>query len=157
MMKAGADMVFGGHTHRIQPVVKKKKFVVAYSMGNFFFPDRLITKPRSTFYPEHPLAMDSLPVTKRYPFVEQVTLKLWQPLARLGEIVTVSLAGGVISVESSFVELNAKNTLDTTSLPFLTRVVLFWQKLWLKYLPYPQYALAFSKLKSALKRLIHFR
>lgn len=157
MMKAGADMVFGGHTHRIQPVVKKKKFVVAYSMGNFFFPDRLITKPRSTFYPEHPLAMDSLPVTKRYPFVEQVTLKLWQPLARLGEIVTVSLAGGVISVESSFVELNAKNTLDTTSLPFLTRVVLFWQKLWLKYLPYPQYASAFSKLKSALKRLIHFR
>lgn len=154
MIKAGADIIFGGHTHRIQPVAKKKKSVVAYSMGNFFFPDRLITKPRSTFYPEHPLDIDSLPVTNRYPFVEQVTLKLWQPLARIGEIVTLSLAGGVKSVELRYVELSTKNTLDLTSLSFLNRIVLGWQKLWLKYLPYSQYASAYSKLKSMIKKLI---
>ena len=157
MIRAGADMVFGGHTHRIQPVVKKYKSVVAYSMGNFFFPDRLITKPRSTFYPDDALDIGSLPVTKGYPFVEHVTLKLWQPLARIGEIVTVSFAGGVNSVESSYVELSSKNTLDIASLSFMNRIVLGWQKLWLKYLPYPQYALVFGKLKLAIKRLIHFR
>lgn len=157
MIQAGADMVFGGHTHRIQPVVKKKRSVVAYSMGNFFFPDRLITKPRSTFYPEHLLDIESLPVTKGYPFVEHVTLKLWQPLARIGEIVTVCLAGGDNRIESSYVELSSKNTLDITSLSFLNRIVMSWQKLWLKYLPYSQYASAFSNLKSTLKRLIHFR
>ena len=156
MIKAGADMIFGGHTHRIQPVVKKKEFVVAYSMGNFFFPDRLITKPRSTFYPEQPLDIDSLPVTNRYPFVETVTLKLWQPLARIGGIVTVSLEGGVKDVESSYVELSTQNTLDLTSLSFLNRIVLGWQKMWLVFLPYPQYASIFRKLKSFIKKLFHF-
>ena len=76
MINAGADMIFGGHTHRIQPVVKRRNSVIAYSMGNFFFPDRLIIKPRSTYYPEQLMDISTLPVTDRYPFVEETTLKI---------------------------------------------------------------------------------
>jgi poly-gamma-glutamate synthesis protein (capsule biosynthesis protein) len=77
MIKAGADLIIGSHPHRVQPVVNYKKASVAYSMGNFLFPDRLLTKPRSTYYPEKPIDLSSLPVTDGYPYVDCVTYKKW--------------------------------------------------------------------------------
>ena len=91
MMKAGADLILGSHPHRVQPVVNYKKASVAYSMGNFLFPDRLIVKPRSTYYPEEPIDLTTLPVTDAYPYVECVTYKKWKPLARVGMIVQSEL------------------------------------------------------------------
>ena len=93
MMKAGADLILGSHPHRVQPVVNYKKVSVAYSMGNFLFPDRLIVKPRSTYYPEEPIDFTTLPVTDAYPYVECVTYKKWKPLARVGMIVQSELDG----------------------------------------------------------------
>lgn len=87
MKNAGADLILGSHPHRVQPVINYKKTSVAYSMGNFLFPDRLITKPRSTYYPEKPIALSSLPVTDGYPYVECVTYKKWKSLGRVGMIV----------------------------------------------------------------------
>ena len=157
MVDAGADVILGGHTHRIQPVEKTKVAVIAYSMGNFFFPDRLIVKPRSTYYPEKPLDIRSLPTTSGYPFVEQVTLKLWKPLARIGEIVTVGLHPGRKSVALRFVKLDGANILQSCTLPFSARLIMGWQKMCLTCLPYPQYASAFVSLKSVVKRFIHRR
>ena len=153
MIEAGADMVFGGHTHRIQPVVRKKKSIIAYSMGNFFFPDRLITKPRSTYYPGKPLDIQTLPVTKRYPFVEQVTLKLWQPLARIGEIVTCCLDSDRKKVKTNFVKLDERNILDRSRLSFSTRMIMGWQRIWLDRLPYSQYTFVFGKVKTVVKKV----
>lgn len=155
MIKAGADMIFGGHTHRIQPVLKKRNVVVAYSLGNFFFPDRLITKPRSTFYSEQPIERDSLPITYGYPFVDRITLKIWRPWARIGGIVAVSLNSKRKVVKTSFVSMRVNNTLDVVSLPFFTGFLLRWQKLCLVFLPYSRYATAILKLKSAFKRIVH--
>ena len=93
MIKAGADLILGSHSHRVQPVVNYKKASVAYSMGNFLFPDRLIVKPRSTYYPEEPIDFSSLPVTDGYPYVECVTYKKWKPLGRVGMIVMSELGG----------------------------------------------------------------
>ena len=93
MIKAGADLILGSHPHRVQPVVNYKKASVAYSMGNFLFPDRLIVKPRSTYYPEEPIDLSSLPVTDGYPYVECVTYKKWKPLGRVGMIVMSELGG----------------------------------------------------------------
>ena len=154
MIRAGADMVFGGHTHRIQPILKKKGAVVAFSMGNFFFPDRLITKPRSTYYPDAPMDYRSLPVTDGYPFVDRITLKIWRFLARIGEIVVVDLNSRGGSEKTSYVELSRDNYLDTTSLPFHTRLALCWQKICLTVFPYSQYAAAYSQLKSIVKRIL---
>lgn len=91
MIKAGADLILGSHPHRVQPVVNYKKASVAYSMGNFMFPDRLLVKPRSTYYPEEPIDLSSLPVTDGYPYVECVTYKKWKPLGRVGMIVMSEL------------------------------------------------------------------
>ena len=87
MIKAGADLILGSHPHRVQPVVNYKNASVVYSMGNFLFPDRLIIKPRSTYYPEKPIDFSALPVTDGYPYVDCLTYKKWKPLARIGMIV----------------------------------------------------------------------
>lgn len=100
MRKAGADLILGSHPHRVQPVVNHKHASVAYSMGNFLFPDRLITKPRSTYYPESPVDLSALPVTDAYPYVEETTYKKWKPLARIGMIVTSTLSDN--KVRSSY-------------------------------------------------------
>ena len=91
MIKAGADLILGSHPHRVQPVVNYKKTSVAYSMGNFLFPDRLIVTPRSTYYPEKSIDFSTLPVTDGYPIVESLTYKKWKPLARVGMIVSSEL------------------------------------------------------------------
>jgi len=93
MIKAGADLILGSHPHRVQPVVNYKKASVAFSLGNFLFPDRLIVKPRSTYYPEESIDYSSLPVTDGYPCVECLTLKKWKPIARVGMIVISELEG----------------------------------------------------------------
>ena len=93
MMKAGADLILGSHPHRVQPVVNYRNASVAYSMGNFLFPDRLLIKPRSTYYPDEPIDLSLLPVTDGYPYVECVTYKKWKPLGRVGMIVISELGG----------------------------------------------------------------
>lgn len=92
MRKAGADLILGSHPHRVQPVVNYKNATVAFSMGNFLFPDRLITKPRSTYYPNKSLNVSTLPITDGYPYVEEVTYKKWKTLARVGMIVKSELS-----------------------------------------------------------------
>lgn len=94
MLKAGADLILGSHPHRVHPVVNYKCASVAYSMGNFLFPDRLITKPRSTYYPDESLNVSTLPITDGYPYVEEVTYKKWKILARVGMIVKSELSDG---------------------------------------------------------------
>ena len=102
MRKAGADLILGSHPHRVQPIVNYRHASVAYSMGNFLFPDRLITKPRSTFYSNEPVDLSSLPVTDIYPYVEEVTFKKWKPLARIGMIVTSKLADNIVRSSYDF-------------------------------------------------------
>lgn len=92
MKKAGADLILGSHPHRIQPVVNYKNASVAFSMGNFLFPDRLITKPRSTYYSDSSIDLSSLPITDAYPYVNHITYKKWKPLARIGMIVKSELS-----------------------------------------------------------------
>lgn len=95
MIKWGADVVLGGHTHRIQPVVYRKGKTVAYSMGNFLFIDRIIVHPRSTWYPgeNEDFDIDNIPRAYGYPYVEEPTLKCSPEKNRIGLIVKVELGG----------------------------------------------------------------
>ena len=154
MINAGADMIFGGHTHRIQPVVKRRNSVIAYSMGNFFFPDRLIIKPRSTYYPEQLMDISTLPVTDRYPFVEETTLKIWKPLARLGMVVVASLDEHKITVRSYYVRLGNDNVLQTCTLQLKTRIQMQWQKFCMTFLPYTGYEYLINKTKRTIKKIL---
>lgn len=93
--KAGADLILGSHPHRVQPVVNYKKGAVAFSMGNFFFPERLLNYPRSTWYPQEKIDYSLLPETYGYPrIVNGPTLKHWTYLAKVGMIVLCNIEPG---------------------------------------------------------------
>lgn len=101
MFKAGADLILGGHTHRVQPIINKRHNTVAFSMGNFLFPDRLIAPPlRATYYTDDIIDINRLPKTDKYPVVKELTYKVWPPLARYGMIVTTTLLKN--SIESTY-------------------------------------------------------
>lgn len=87
MLKAGACLVLGGHTHRIQPVLNYHHKSIVFSMGNFLFSNRIINTPRFTWYPESAIDVKSLPKTIGCPLVERPTIKLWRPKAYMGMIV----------------------------------------------------------------------
>jgi poly-gamma-glutamate synthesis protein (capsule biosynthesis protein) len=38
MIDADADMIFGGHAHRLQPMIEYRGKPVFYSLGNFVWP-----------------------------------------------------------------------------------------------------------------------
>ena len=154
MIDAGADMIFGGHTHRIQPVVNKKEAIIAYSMGNFFFPDRLITKPRSTYYPEQSIILASLPVTDGYPFVDQVTLKIWKPLARIGMVVSTTIKDDKTEAHPFYVMLGPDNVLSTYDLPMKVGIPIRCQRFLLQYSPYILYEYVFTLLKRVAKKVL---
>lgn len=112
MVEAGADLILGSHTHCIQPIVRRGKAAVVYSMGNFLFPDRLITHPRSTFYSKEPLDLNSLPVIDRYNFVDTVTLKKWRTKARYGLLVKARLSEEATTASSHTVHLTDDSRLE---------------------------------------------
>lgn len=93
IIQAGADGIIGSHSHRIQPVIPVKNKLVFFSLGNFYFPDRIICPPRSTWYPSsHSMVnIKNLPQCYNYPFVKEPTLKIWKPKARIGMIATFIL------------------------------------------------------------------
>ena len=110
MIKAGADLILGSHPHRVQPCIRWHKKSVVFSMGNFLFPDRLIAPPlRSTYYTDGPIDLKSLPVTDRFPAVEEVTFKKWKPLARYGMITHSLFSGRSVDTHSNLVFLNDDN------------------------------------------------
>lgn len=112
MLNAGADVILGSHTHCVQPVVKRKNNVVVYSMGNFLFPDRLITKPRSTFYSHPNLDVSTLPKTDGYPYVETPTFKVWKSIARIGMIVSLTFENEKLLIEKKYTSLSLQNEVD---------------------------------------------
>lgn len=137
MINAGADLILGGHTHSIQPVWTYKNKSVVFSMGNFLFPDRLITKPRSTYYPESPINVLSLPTTEGYPYVETVTYKKWKEMARYGQIVQIAFEYDGIGVLRSYTHLREDNYLETTKrYPYKNRVDIITLLMSLKLYPF---------------------
>ena len=152
MIKAGADLILGGHPHRVQPVVNFKHTSIAFSMGNFLFPDRLIIKPRSTFYPEKAIDISLLPVTDAYPYVEELTLKKWTYLARVGMIVKTELDNNRVCSSYS---LTFENEEGVVSLFCNHRIdsILNRRKFLLLYSPYYVVYLVEKYGKAFLRRL----
>lgn len=112
MLKAGAVAVLGSHPHQVQSVINTRKGSIAYSMGNFLFPERLIAPPKVTYYPKHPIDYTSLPVTNKYPIVDCVTLKTLPFLARVGMIVTTEIGNQTAESKFIFSYLNSKNCIE---------------------------------------------
>lgn len=89
MIEWGADGVIGSHSHQIQPTILYKGKPIIFSLGNFLFPDRIITEPRSTYYPEEKPDVKTLPTTTGFPMVKEPTFKVVKGIARKGQVVTL--------------------------------------------------------------------
>lgn len=111
MVQSGADIILGSHPHRVQPIAMYKKSIIAFSMGNFLFPERLIAPPKVTYYPTKYLELNELPITDGYPIVDQITLKTLPYLARVGMLIECKI-GDYISLTPHYTYLNNQNTLE---------------------------------------------
>lgn len=111
MVDSGADIILGSHPHRVQPIVRYKNSIIAFSMGNFLFPERLIAPPKVTYYPTEYLDLNKLPITDGYPIVDQITLKTLPYLARVGMLIDCKLYDSV-NLETTYTYLNNQNTLE---------------------------------------------
>lgn len=95
-IRNGADGIIGGHPHRIQPYRYFKNKPVIYSLGNFLFPNIIITPPKLMAYPDGVNAKNytSLPRMNNYQEVDCATLRIWKPLSRIGMIVKIKVEKG---------------------------------------------------------------
>jgi poly-gamma-glutamate synthesis protein (capsule biosynthesis protein) len=141
MIKAGADLILGSHPHRVQPVVNFKRAAVAYSLGNFLFPNRLLVPPRSTYYSETEVDIKSLPSTNSYPIVEELTYKRWKPLAMIGMIAKATLTKGGSKSEYQLTIMEESGNLSIHNDKKIDNI-LFRRGLLIKYTPYSIYCFA---------------
>lgn len=151
MIDMGVDGIIGAHSHRVQPYISYKSNPIFFSLGNFLFPDRIITNPRVTYYPENDTEINQMPVTYAYPFVEEPTLKIWPSKARIGMIGEVFISkeirfNGVLTV------LNSENKIQKYNNYIKLKVLLFSLGIFIKYTTKLFY---FSyKLQSYIRRKI---
>lgn len=130
IIKWGANGVIGSHSHQIQPAIFYQNKPIIFSLGNFFFPDRIINMPRSTYYPEGDIDLNKLPSTIGYPMVEQPTYKIWKDKARRGQIVTLIIDKSAISIKRVFTKIDDKSHLEQSeqSSPLLFRLSHYFVK-----------------------------
>lgn len=112
MIDWGADGIIGSHSHQIQPTVFYRNKPVVFSLGNFFFPDRIITTPRSTYYPNEKPDLQKFPVTLGYPMVQEPTFKIWKPVARNGQIVSLVIDKDKIAMERTYTYIDSNSHID---------------------------------------------
>ncbi len=91
LLASGADGIIGGHPHRVQPFRQKMGKPVFFSLGNFMFPNIVMTPPKTMAYPEECTSgnYQHLPTITNYREVSETTLHIWPRLSRIGMIVTI--------------------------------------------------------------------
>ena len=112
MIKAGACLILGSHTHKIQPIVNLRGGSIIFSLGNFLFANRIINRPRYTYYPEELMDIDSLPRVVGCPEVSCPTIKLWKPLSYIGMIAASSIEGEVVNSRYVLTHTDMNNCVD---------------------------------------------
>lgn len=153
LIKAGADGIIGSHSHRVQPKITYRGKPVYFSLGNFLFPDRYISPPRVTYYPDSFKNVNDYPISFDYKKVTEPTLKLWRRHSRIGIIGVVEISEKIIS-KVVFSELTANNKLILAKKDLIQiRIMLNYISTFIKTPLYP--AIIFIKRSlNYLKRLI---
>lgn len=85
MIDAGADAVFGSHSHRISTNMYYKGKPVFFGLGNFLYPDCCLTPPRQFYYPASSEEVKEMQRCINYPrSVRNNTLFVWSEDSRVG-------------------------------------------------------------------------
>ena len=110
MVDAGADAVFGSHTHQMQPLIKYKRKPICFSMGNFLFPDFYMYPPRPIWYPESIEDVKGVKDVVGYPFpIEEPIRQVWNPVSRYGCVISLGIKKDTTSVKCCFVHSSDDN------------------------------------------------
>lgn len=111
MIDAGADAIFGSHSHCLAPTVSYKGKPIYYGMGNFLDPDKCLFPPRPFYYPKEKSEIERLPKCINYPWsVKHATLCICGKDSRLGLAVTATFGNG-IKTNHKIVRLGEDNVL----------------------------------------------
>ena len=135
MIEAGADGVFGSHTHQIQPLLLYKNKPIAFSMGNFIFPDYYMEVPRPITYPDHATDTSTWIRYELYPKrINEPSVQVWRHLSRIGMMVECDIDGKRTTTKYKLVYLSKRNILSTYLTPNAIQCRMKWMG-WLVGLP----------------------
>jgi poly-gamma-glutamate synthesis protein (capsule biosynthesis protein) len=124
MVDAGADAVVASHPHQIQPVVKYKGKTIAFSMGNFLFPDFYMSPPRPIWYPRHDEDLSNVKDFVGYPFpISEPIKQVWNKKSRVGSIIQMEINNS-IKVKTRYVKNSRRNIVDLHHLDFITKTII---------------------------------
>lgn len=85
LLSAGADAIFGSHSHTYGPINKCGKKIIGYGMGNFLFPDFMMEPPRPMFYPKNIKELSTFKRVINYPKeISEPTISIWDEESRIG-------------------------------------------------------------------------
>ena len=112
MIKAGASLILGDHPHRIQPMLINKKSPVAFSLGNFLFPDRMINTPYVTYYPEDDIDVFKLPRVYGFERVSEPSIKSWPDISNIGMVVEAICDNNRVMVDYKLTQITRKGLVD---------------------------------------------
>lgn len=115
LIEAGADGVFGGHSHAIQPAIYYKSKPIVFSLGNFLFPDRFVQPPAPTFYPDNPKDYANVPVSTS-PRCSEITLKVWRKESSYTGMIADITVSGKIKIKRRITKLSKTNTVQFSSI-----------------------------------------
>lgn len=112
MVEAGADFIIGSHPHQIQPIVTRRKSLIAYSLGNFLFPDFYMCPPRPIWYPSPEKDLSEIKEVVGYPFpISEPIKQIWQNSSRIGCILELTIKDSKYTYNAQYVELSKQNIL----------------------------------------------
>ena len=108
---AGADAVFGTHSHCISSFSQYKKKPIIYGMGNFLYPDNCLKPPRPFYYPRTTEELINMPKCINYPMsVANPVVCVWGKDSRIGMAVE-ALIDDPITARTRFVKMGYNNIL----------------------------------------------
>lgn len=127
MIDAGADAVIGSHPHIVQPVIKYKGKSIAFSLGNFLFPDFYMKPPRPIWYPSTVGEVVNIKRVVGYPFpIEEPIMQVWNSYSRIGLALEFGVDSNGIKVRKrNFVKLTPENILQFFKVNNRYRIKLF--------------------------------
>lgn len=135
MIEAGADGVFGSHPHQIQPLIHYQGKPIAFSMGNFIFPDYYMEVPRPISYPDPTIDTSSWMRYEFYPnIIAEPCVQVWRHTSRIGMMVECDVEGCCITAKYKLAYLSKRNILGDYSKPNAMRCRMKWMG-WIAGLP----------------------
>lgn len=112
MVDAGADAIFGSHSHCLSSNIKYNGKPIFFGMGNFLFPDYVMQPPRPFYYPESKEALSTMRHCVNYPkSISENMVSDWSEDCRIGMGVEAVFSPGSLNCSSILFRMGNDNIL----------------------------------------------